>query len=181
MEHNYNAVKNASYEDLVSSLDSIIKDFIVESDKRKSAKVFRIHHDGDFFSNTYAQAWATVVRNNPAVTFWAYTRSFTPACNVVADLAGIPNLTLYLSVDEDNETYAKDVLVTFPSVRVATLTDTASEGKRVMVSLGRKVGGACPEVLGRIPLITTEGGACFSCGLCVTGKADIRFASKGVV
>jgi hypothetical protein len=121
------------------------------------------------------------VRNNPAVTFWAYTRSFTPACNVVSDLAGIPNLTLYLSVDEDNETYAKDVLVTFPSVRVATLTDTASEGKRVMVSLGRKVGGACPEVLGRIPLITTEGGACFSCGLCVTGKADIRFASKGVV
>ena len=181
MEHNYNAVKNASYEDLVSSLDSIIKDFIKESDKRKSAKVFRIHHDGDFFSNTYAKAWATVMLANPAVTFWAYTRSFTPVCNVVAELADVPNLTLYLSVDSDNETYAKDVLTAFPRVRVATLTDTASEGKRVMVSLGRKVGGACPEVLGRIPLITNEGGACFSCGLCITGKSDIRFASKGVV
>lgn len=179
MEHNYNAVKDASYRDLVLSLDAIIKDFIRDADKRKCARVFRIHHDGDFFSRLYASAWARVIRQNPSVTFWAYTRSFTPACNVVDLLADLPNLTLYLSVDSDNVEWAKIAYDFHPTVRLATLTDTADEGKTVLDSFGVR-GGACPEVLGRIPLITSEGGACFSCGLCITGKANIRFASKGV-
>jgi hypothetical protein len=180
MTANYEAVKSASYADLVSSLDAIVKDFIRDCVKRDCERVFRIHHDGDFFSRTYASAWANVVKRNPSVTFWAYTRSFVPACNVVDILAGIPNLALYLSVDADNAMWASIVKAEHPGVLYATLTETFAEGSALMASLGQaRPGAACPEVKGAIPLITKAGGACFSCGLCIRGKADIRFASKG--
>jgi hypothetical protein len=179
MTDNWNALSNASYSDMVNSLDAIVKDFITDADKRGCDKVFRIHHDGDFFSRGYASAWANVVKRNPSVHFWAYTRSFLPGCNVVDILADIPNLTLYLSVDVDNLEWAKVITAEYPSVKVATLTDTADEGSDMMLSFRERKGGACPEVMGRIPLITPEGGACVSCSLCVFGKADIRFAAKG--
>jgi hypothetical protein len=179
MTDNWNAVKDASFRDLVLSLDAIVKDFVKDANKRDCAKVFRIHHDGDFFSRTYASAWATVIRNNPDVTFWAYTRSFIPGANVVDILADIPNLTLYLSVDANNAEWAAIVSAEYPSVMIATLTDTADEGTDLMLTMRERKGGACPEVLGRISLITAEGGACVSCSLCVFGKADIRFAAKG--
>ena len=179
MAANWAAVKDASYSDLVSSLDAIVADFISDCDKRKCARVFRIHHDGDFFSRRYAKAWAKVIRNNPSVTFWAYTRSFIPACNVVDILADVPNLTLYLSVDANNFAAAKVAKANHQRVRIATLTDTFDNGKAVMAEFGNKPGAECPELRGSIPLISTNGGACFSCGLCITGKADIRFASSG--
>jgi hypothetical protein len=179
MTDNWNALSTASFRDMVLSLDAIIKDFIKDADKRGCDKVFRIHHDGDFFSRTYAGAWAVVIKNNPSVHFWAYTRSFIPGANVVDILADIPNLTLYLSVDSDNADWARVILDEYPSVNVATLTDTADEGTDLMLTMRERKGGACPEVLGRIALITAEGGACVSCSLCVFGKADIRFAAKG--
>jgi hypothetical protein len=181
MTNNWNAVKDASYRDLVLSLDAIIKQFIVDSAKRESELLFRIHHDGDFFNRTYASAWATVIRNNPSVTFWAYTRSFVPACNVVDILADIPNLNLYLSVDVNNKAAADVILAEYGnSVNVATLTDTFDNGKEMMLEMRERPGAACPELKGSLPLITVNGGACVTCGLCPFGKADIRFASKGV-
>lgn len=179
MTANYNAIVNASFTDLVFSLNAIVGDFRVAANKRNCDKVFRIHHDGDFLNRTYASAWAMVIQANPDITFWAYTRSFIPGANVVDILADIPNLTLYLSVDEDNLAAAKIVLAEYPSVKAATLTDTADEGTEMMLSFRERKGGACPEVMGRIELITPEGGACVSCSLCVFGKADIRFAAKG--
>lgn len=179
MAHNYEALSNASFSDMVKSLHAIIGDFRKDANKRGCDKVFRIHHDGDFFSREYAAAWRMVCLLNPDITFWAYTRSFLPGCNVVDILADIPNLTLYLSVDADNLEWAKIVAAEWPSVNIATLTDTADEGTDMMLSFRERKGGACPEVLGRIPLITAEGGACVSCSLCVFGKADIRFAAKG--
>jgi hypothetical protein len=180
MTDNWLAVKDADYATLRISLNAIVRDFAKAADKRKCDKLFRIHHDGDFFSREYASAWAWVIRRNPDIHFWAYTRSFTPACNVTDILAGIPNLTLYLSVDVNNAEWANQITAEFPDILVATLTDTAAEGATVMADLGySRPGAACPEVLGRIPLITTNGGACVSCGLCVKGKANIRFAAKG--
>ncbi len=40
-----------------------------------------------------------------------------------------------------------------------------------------KPGAKCPENAKRIPLISTNGSACVSCGLCVFGKADVRFSA----
>jgi hypothetical protein len=181
MAANWDAVKDATYSDLVISLSALIDDFERDCDKRGAVKAFRIHHDGDFFSRTYAAAWAHVVSIHPDVTFWAYTRSFVPGANVVDILSDIPNLTLYLSVDDANRVYADTILAEYPRTLIAYLSDTASEaGDAIKAMTGQnKPGAACPEVMGRIPLITDKGGACFACGLCIEGKANIRFAVKG--
>jgi hypothetical protein len=181
MSQNWEAVRNASRVELVESLSALMDEFSAKCDKRGKEKVFRIHHDGDFFSRTYADAWATVAKRYPEIHFWAYTRSFVPGANVIDILADIPNLSLYLSVDEDNRQWAGIIREEFPSVRIAFLANTAAEGADAMreITGTNRPGAACPEVMGKIPLITADGGACFSCGLCVKGKADIRFAVSG--
>lgn len=180
MASNYDAIVNASYKDMVLSLNALIDEFRAKAEKRNCEKVFRIHHDGDFLNRTYASAWAAVIRINPDVQFWAYTRSFTAQSNVVDILADIPNLALYLSVDADNIAFAKIILAEYPNVKAATLTETFDEGTEMMLTIRERPGAACPEVKGAIPLIDKEGGACAAkCKLCVFSKADIRFASKG--
>lgn len=180
MTHNYKAVVNASYADLVRSLHAIIAEFRADSVKRGAELKFRIHHDGDFLNRTYAAAWATVVRLNPDVQFWAYTRSFIPGANVVDILAGIPNLALYLSVDEDNVEFAKVILAEYgETVSVATLSDTFDNAAELMLTMRERKGAACPELKGSLPLIDKNGGACNTCNLCPFSKADIRFSSKG--
>jgi hypothetical protein len=180
MQANWDALKDASYLNMAKSLYAIIQDFKVEATKRNADFNFRIHHDGDFFSRQYAAAWATVIRANPDVQFWAYTRSFTDKVNVVDILAELPNLTLYLSVDNDNAAWAEIIREEYPNILLATLTETFADGIDMMRSLGQdRPGAACPELKGAIPLITINGGACQSCQLCIKGKANIRFASKG--
>lgn len=135
--------------------------------------VFRIHWDGDFFSFQYASAWARVIRANADVTFWAYTRSFA----YVGALAGLANLSLYLSVDEHNADEAQDTHELFPWARLAFCAATWDETE----TLARKVSGRnaprCPELAGKMPLVSTDGvGACVDCGLCFRGTNNVRFS-----
>lgn len=180
VKHNWELVNSASLIVMISLLSGMIDEFRADCEKHNADKVFRIHWDGDFFSIDYAEAWATVIRNNPDIQFWVYTRSFVPALNVIPTIAGIDNLAVYLSVDEFNRAYVAGIISEFPSVRLATLTDYSDEGIEIVRAERDTMapGAACPENLKQIPLITPEGGACFSCGLCITGKADIRFAAK---
>jgi hypothetical protein len=46
-----------------------------------------------------------------------------------------------------------------------------------MKELISKPGAKCPENAKRIPLISTNGSACVTCGLCVHNKADIVFSA----
>lgn len=175
--HNWAMVKDATFGELTFMLGAMVEEFRLECVKRSAPMEFRIHHDGDFFSRTYADAWATVVRMYPEIQFWVYTRSFTPGINVVDLIADIPNLAVYLSVDAINKGYATTIRDEFPSVRFALLADTAADAALELAELGTR-GGICPENVKRIPLITSEGGACHSCQLCVFAKCDIRFAIR---
>jgi Gene product 88 len=180
LEHNWQILSNADYGTMVRELNAMIQDFIADCDKRGAEKAFRIHWDGDFFSREYASAWANVVRRNPDVTFWVYTRSFTDKLNVIDLIADIPNLSVYLSVDVANEEWADVIIAEYPSVMVASLSDTMDNAAKVIerVRGTNRPGAKCPELIGAIPLIDIKGGACFSCQLCPKGKADIRFASS---
>lgn len=179
VKHNFELLRNADYSGMVTLLSDMIAEFDAECDKRGAEKAFRIHWDGDFFSIDYAKAWATVVKANPQIQFWVYTRSFVTV-NVLPHIVGIPNLAVYLSVDSINVKAAAAALVEYGTkVRVATLSTYTDDGKDAIKALGRdKVGAACPENVKRIPLITSNGGACFTCQLCVKGKADVRFSTK---
>lgn len=180
VRHNFDLLSNTDAAGMLALLDSMIGDFVAECEKRNADKKFRIHWDGDFFSREYAQAWAHICVMYPDVQFWVYTRSFVPALNVLDIIVGIDNLAVYLSVDSVNMPDAAKALITYGAqVRIATLTDYTDEGKDVINALrNNKPGAACPENIKRIPLITAAGGACITCGLCVDGKADVRFAKK---
>jgi len=150
--HNWELLKDADQKTMEVLLSAMIDDFVIDCNKRSAAKLFRIHWDGDFFSDTYASAWRNVITNYPDIQFWVYTR--VEAAAVM--LKGIPNLSLYYSTD--------------------------SENKQIGVSLKKELfnrpGAKCPENLKAIPLISNSGSACVSCGLCVYSKSDIVFSSS---
>jgi hypothetical protein len=174
--HNWELVKDASESELFFMLDDMVYDFKVETkrinDKGGIATYdFRIHWDGVFFSREYASAWANVIRANPEVRFWAYTRSL----DVVDILADIPNLSLYLSSDPVNREAVNAASVRY-GVPVASLADTFSEAREAMPE-GKAYN--CPENGGRIPLISPKGSACIACGICPDKRGNIAFSVKG--
>jgi hypothetical protein len=122
---------------------------------------FRLHWSGDFFSEDYIIAWASVMKEFPQVRFWVYTRSYSHID--IAPLVDVKNLSLYLSIDPINyaaglkifEKY-KDVM---PSLGLAWLgNDPPKDLPYKFIK--------CPETSG-IVKNTKEAGACSKCRLCV--------------
>ena len=143
---------------------------------RTFPRLFRIHWDGDFFSEPYARAWRATMEQFADVQFWTYTRSFTPQLNVVPVFHDLKNFTLYLSVDAQNYNYAKSVLSEFPDTLVSVLAGTVEGGKAVYRALTGLNAAACPEKIGKLDIVTHRGeGACITCGLCVWGRKGVVF------
>ncbi len=162
-------------------LTDMIDGFRADCDRaeRRGSEVprdFRIHWDGDFFSLEYAEAWSDVIRARPDVRFWVYTRSFNPqTLDVLPVLAGLPNLTVYLSVDPDNLRAAKEAKQRNPWVHWAYLAETFADGRSDLAALpGKRY--PCPENGKRIPLISAKGSACIRCGICPSGRGDVVFS-----
>lgn len=149
---------------MAALISPMVMEFVRESEKHNAPKLFRIHWDGDFFSADYAEAWKRVILAFPDVQFWVYTRSFW----VTPILSGIPNLSLYLSVDSDNES---DAVQYRDMANFATLADTFGEAR----GMGDRPSN-CPELTGALPLISEAGSACVTCGLCVFGRKDVAFS-----
>lgn len=168
-------------EGMAAMLSAMVDDFRVDCDRaaRRGEPVplvFRIHWDGDFYSLDYARAWARVIRANADVRFWAYTRSFHGDVDVLPVLAGLPNLTLYLSVDRDNVRAAVAAHRRHPWAMYASLADSFEESAALLPSDRRRY--RCPENGGRLPLISPRGSACLRCGICLTGRGDVVFSKS---
>lgn len=105
----------------------------------------RIHVSGDFFSASYAMIWRRLIKANPGLRFWAYTRSYRAAevWPVLSCLQSLPNLTLFASCDADAP------------------TSQAPKGWRTAV-----MGGACPTGHVTCPEIAGKVESCEACGLC---------------
>lgn len=177
--HNYNLLKDASVQRMVELLDEAIGRFLRVCESKNIAtkdRLFRIHWDGDFFSEDYALAWAVVMRKYSHVSFWTYTRSFTEPVNVVPLLAQVPNLALYLSADQYNVERAREVVAEFPKVLLAFCAEDYASGRDMAEA--RKVL-VCPENSGRMPLVSDTGrGACVDCRLCPDAKRDVIFSTS---
>lgn len=171
--HNFDLLKDADQADMFTLLDGLIADFVKASDKRGLPKVYRIHWDGDFFSDVYTAAWIDVIRKYEDVQFWVYTR--VTASAVAIHKAGLHNVSLYFSTDSANRPIGEMLKRTY-GIRLAFLADTFADGQSVLREMTGKPGAKCPEQLGRLDLISTDGSACVRCGLCVFGKADIVFS-----
>ena len=170
--HNWELLKDADQETMVNLLSEMIADFRKDCDKKDAPKLFRIHWDGDFFSDTYSYAWKTVILNNPDIKFWVYTR--VPTAAII--LNNIDNLSLYFSTDKDNTQHAKNMNVL--GIKLAYLADTFAIGQADLKAMINKVGAKCPENKKAIPLIDKDGSACVKCSLCVDNKANIVFSAK---
>jgi hypothetical protein len=171
--HNWELLKDADHESMVAMLDEMITDFEKDCDKKAVDKLFRIHWDGDFFNDTYTNAWKKVILNHTNTQFWVYTRVKSAALI----LKDIPNLSLYFSTDSENVKVGVDLKLT-NGIRLAYLAKNFATGQADMKAMIGKVGGKCPENAKQIPLISQKGSACVSCGLCVYSKADIVFSSS---
>ena len=171
--HNWELLRNADMDTMLLLLDEMIVDFVNDCEKRNAKKLFRIHWDGDFFNDTYAYAWKTVINNHPDIQFWVYTRVKSAALI----LKNVPNLSLYYSTDDENKEIAHDLKLN-QGIRLAYLGKTFAVTESTMKELTGKPGAKCPENAKKIPLISTNGSACVSCGLCVYNKADIRFSAS---
>ena len=170
--HNWNLLKDASYEEMYYLIEVMIKEFIADCEKKDAPKLFRIHWDGDFFSDEYARAWKHVIINNPDIKFWVYTR--VPTAAII--LNNIDNLSLYFSTDEENKQHGKNLNVL--GIKLAYLADTFAIGQADLKEMIGKPGAKCPENKKAIPLISKEGSACVSCALCIDNKANIVFSAK---
>ena len=170
--HNWELLRNADRDTMLILLDEMIVDFVADCDKKSAPKLFRIHWDGDFFNDTYTYAWKTVIENHSDIQFWVYTRVKSAALI----LKDIPNLSLYYSTDDENLPIATE-LKQDEGIRLAYLGKTFALTETKMKEITGKVGAKCPENNKSIPLISNAGSACVSCGLCVYGKADIRFSA----
>ena len=171
--HNWELLRNADNDTMVALLDEMIIDFVADCNKKDAPKLFRIHWDGDFFNDTYTYAWKTVIENHSDIQFWVYTR-VSDAALILKDVS---NLSLYYSTDDDNKEIGFD-LKTNSKIRLAYLGKTFAATEDTMKELTGKPGAKCPENMKSIPLISSNGSACVSCGLCVYGKADIRFSAS---
>jgi hypothetical protein len=170
--HNWELLKDANLDTMQVLLTQMIDEFIIDCDKRNAPKLFRIHWDGDFFNDTYTQAWKNIILNNTNIQFWVYTRVKSAAVM----LKDIANLSLYYSTDSEN----KSIGVTLKNdhgIRLAYLAKNFLIGQAEMKALTNRPAAKCPENNRQIPLISTKGSACVSCSLCVYSKADIVFSA----
>jgi hypothetical protein len=170
--HNWELLRNADMETMYSLLNEMIIDFKKDCDKKDAPKLFRIHWDGDFFNDLYTYAWKNVINEHSDIQFWVYTRVKSAALI----LKDVENLSLYYSTDDENISIATD-LKQNDGIRLAYLGKTFAVTESKMKELTGKPGAKCPENNKSIPLISSNGSACVSCGLCVYGKADIRFSA----
>ena len=170
--HNWELLKDADQDTMERLLSEMIDEFIIDCNKRNAPMLFRIHWDGDFFNDTYTQAWKTIILNNTGIQFWVYTRVKSAALM----LQGIDNLSLYYSTDSENKDTGIDLKLNH-GIRLAYLAKNFAIGQADMKELTNKPGAKCPENLKAIPLISQKGSACVSCGLCVYSKADIVFSA----
>lgn len=171
--HNWELLRNADYETMVSLLTEMILDFKKDCIKKDSPMLFRIHWDGDFFNDTYTQAWKNVITNNTDIQFWVYTRVKSAAI-ILKDIA---NLSLYYSTDSVN----KDEGISLKNdhgISLAYLAKNFALGQADMKELTGKPGAKCPENKKAIPLISQKGSACATCKLCIYQKSDIVFSAS---
>jgi len=170
---NWEQLKDADEPTMVDLLENMINDFRKDCEKKNAKLLFRIHWDGDFFNDKYARAWQYVILNNTDIQFWVYTRVKSAALI----LNNIDNLSLYYSADSDNIKEAVGLKLN-NGIRMAYLAKSFAVGQDHMKQMIGKVGAKCPENKKAIPLISTNGSACVSCGLCVYSKSDIVFSSS---
>jgi hypothetical protein len=131
-------------ERLALALSASFVDVIDAEIKARKVKRLRIHDSGDFFSVSYTNKWIEVMRRNPGVRFYAYTKMVTffkarekvlpDNFHVIYSEGGKQDGKINLSVDRHSRV--------FPSIEQLKAAKYSDASKRDYVSLmGKKLVG----------------------------------------
>ena len=109
---NYSRLALSESDQFIPVIDSEIKEIIGKNPDK--VVYVRIHDSGDFYNMAYAQKWFSIMRNNPDVKFYAYTKMVEMFQSLTAN-GGIPeNFKLIMSYGgtqdnliRDTDTHAK--------------------------------------------------------------------------
>jgi hypothetical protein len=162
VKRNTELLRDKSENELVIILRNTVMKFLLNGGYK--AQYFRIHMEGDFFSQDYTKAWARVIQEWPTVRFWVYTRSFW----AVPLLVDCKNLSIYLSCDPQNIENARtwlDIYGKNTNVGMAWMGDSVPDGLPKTV--------VCPELSGKVKN-TKDHGACSKCRLCMIHTETIK-------
>ena len=165
-DYNTDLLLSASYDEMVILIRNTVMKWLLNGGYRK--QYFRLHMGGDFFNETYTQAWKKVIKEWSFVKFWTYTRSMF----AVPILADCKNLSLYLSCDPANQEEvmkAYSPYKGYSNVAIAWMGNSFPED--VLNDRNHLV---CPEITKKIKSSKVEG-ACSRCRACIdrplkTGK-----------
>ena len=159
LKDNLELLKGKTQTEMEVVLSSTVEEFVKKNSKKGDVFYFRLHYSGDFFSEEYAQAWASVIQRYPNVRFWVYSRSH----HLAHIFINCRNLTFFFSVDPINFHEALKVFETvqhLPNFALAWLGTKAAPDNAKF----RWV--TCPETSGKLQNDKTNG-ACSKCRLCV--------------
>lgn len=159
--HNTELLRPMNKAELIKLLSEAVDEFLRLNDGLDP--FFRLHYSGDFYSDTYAEAWVEVVNKYPDVTFWAYTRSF----KYIRYFADIKNITIYLSADPVNQREAFIIYEKYkksPNVGISWMGNNPPDSKKYRWVV-------CPEISGKLKN-TEDKGACAKCRLCINNYHD---------
>lgn len=76
---------------------------VTEELLKHKVTIMRIHVAGDFYSLAYVKKWIEIVKANPTVIFFAYTRSWRlPNMRpLIEELGKLPNMRMWFSLDRE--------------------------------------------------------------------------------
>ena len=125
----------------------------------RSAKYFRIHVSGDFYSTVYIEQWRELCASRPDVKFWAYTRSWRSPRLLprLEKLRALPNVQLFASTDPSVHKAPP------PGWRVASVASVQLGLQDDRQYASQATGLQCPEQVGKAA-------SCADCGYCFKGK-----------
>lgn len=130
-----------------------------ELGKLAAGTVIRLHTSGDFLSAAYVDMWARLAIMHPALTFYAYTRSWRIASirQALESLRELPNFTVWASTDPT----MPPAPANWPTTRIVPSWEDAPAMAH------------CPEQTGRRA-------SCADCGLCFNRnlRSNARLAFK---
>jgi len=153
-------------------------------------RTLRIHVSGDFYDAAYIAKWMKIVRVNPRVTFYAYTRSwFDPKTNSWSELvtpllklAAEPNVALWLSEDKDTCVPPKSKHVRYAYMA----TEDGDDPQRPVDLVFRNRRVTIKKKVNKVQVCPVENGVatqvkitCSACRLCLFKNRGDRGAVRG--
>lgn len=151
----------------------------------EGTKYVRIHVSGDFDTIQYIEEWISLAEQNPAVRFWAYSRSWRvpELLPALERLRALPNVQIFASMDSSDDEQPDDDLFHDNYWRRAWLSTDERSGFPALTGFDEfpnakferartddgVISLTCPEESGLQP-------DCQTCGYCLLGqKGDVTF------